>query len=83
MSAKLDRIGLERDKARRKRDEWDRKFKELDQKYKEQENVEIHEMVHAANLSSDQLAALLRNMQNHLPDGSMIPQDNQEEQQND
>ena len=30
MSAKLDRIGEERDKALRRRDEWDARYKELD-----------------------------------------------------
>ena len=32
MSAKLDRIGEERDKALRRRDEWDARYKELDKR---------------------------------------------------
>ncbi|MCD8013464.1 MAG: DUF4315 family protein [Lachnospiraceae bacterium] len=60
MSAKLDKIGAEREKARQKRDEWDARYKELDRKYHEQENVDIHEMVHAAKLSPEQLGELLR-----------------------
>lgn len=59
MSAKLDKLADDLEKARKKRDEWDAKIKELEKKYREVENSEIHEMVHAANLTSDQLAELL------------------------
>ena len=60
MSAKLDRIGADLEKARKKRAEWDAKVKDLERRYREEENSEIHEMVHAANLTPDQLAELLR-----------------------
>ena len=60
MSARLDKIGSDLAKARAKRDEWDARAKELERKYKEVENTEIHEMVHAANLTPDQLSELLR-----------------------
>ena len=60
MSARLDKIGADLAKARAKRDEWDARAKELERKYKEVENTEIHEMVHAANLTPDQLSELLR-----------------------
>ena len=60
MSIKLDKLGADRDRALRKRNEWDAKFKELDRLYKERENTEIHDIVHAANLTPDQLADLLR-----------------------
>ena len=59
MSAKLDKIGADREKARKKRDEWDAKFKDLDRRYKAQENIEIHDLVHAANMTPDELAELL------------------------
>ena len=59
MSAKLDKIGADREKARKKRDEWDAKFKDLDRRYKAQENIEIHDLVHAANMTPDELADLL------------------------
>ena len=62
MSVKLDKIGAEREKARKKRDEWDAKYKDLDRKYKAQENVEIHDIVHAASLTPDQLADLIQGM---------------------
>lgn len=60
MSAKLERIAAERDKARRKRDEWDVRVKELERKYREEENSEIHDMVRAANLNPEQLAKIIR-----------------------
>jgi len=68
MSAKLEKIAAEREKARKKRDQWDVRVKELDQKYREQENTEIHEMVHAANISPEQLAALLEAARHSVPD---------------
>ena len=60
MGAKLDRIGADLEKARRKRSEWDAKVKDLERRYREEENSEIHELVHAANLTPDQLSELLR-----------------------
>ena len=60
MSAKLERIAAERDKARRKRDEGDARVKELERKYREEENSEIHDMVRAANLNPAQLAEIIR-----------------------
>ena len=60
LSVKLDKIGADLEKARRKRTEWDAKVKELERKYRETENTEIQTMVHAANLTPDQLSELLR-----------------------
>ena len=60
MGAKLDRIGADLEKARRKRAEWDAKVQDLERRYREEENSEIHELVHAANLTPDQLSELLR-----------------------
>ena len=60
MGVKLDKIGADLEKARRKRAEWDAKVKDLERRYREEENSEIHELVHAANLNPDQLSELLR-----------------------
>lgn len=60
MSAKLEKIGAELAKARAKRDEWDSRVKELERKYREAENTKIHELVHMAGLTPEQLAQLLR-----------------------
>ena len=82
MSAKLDRIGTERDKALRRRDEWDARYKELDKKYREQENIEIHEMVHAANLNPEQPARLLQMASQTMPKPEILEQVKKEETQN-
>ena len=57
---RLSRMREELTKARRKRDEWEAKVKDLERRYKEAENTCIHEMVHAASLSPEQLAELIR-----------------------
>ena len=57
---RLSRLRDELTKARRKRDEWDARVKDLERKYKEAENTCIHDMVHAANLTPEQLAELIR-----------------------
>ena len=66
MSEKLDRIGADRDRAKEKRDQWDARYKELCQKYIQQENTEIHEMVRAQNMTPDQLAEVLKALQNGM-----------------
>ena len=74
MSAKLDRIGEERDKALRRREEWDARYKELDKRYREQENTEIHDLVHAFNLTPEQLVQLLRQTAQSLPSPEAVNQ---------
>ena len=58
-STKLNKIKAELEKARRKREDWDGRVKDLERRYREAENTCIHEMVHAANLSPEQLAELI------------------------
>ena len=60
MGAKLEKLGAELAKARRKKAEWETRVKELERRYQQEENTEIHEMVHAANLTPDQLSQLLK-----------------------
>ncbi len=57
---RLKRIGAELVKARAKRGEWDTKVKALERRYREAENACIHEMVHAANMTPEQLGVLIR-----------------------
>lgn len=57
---RLKRLGIELAKARKRRDEWEAKVKDLERRYKEAENTCIHAMVHAANLTPEQLAELIR-----------------------
>ena len=58
--SRLSRLRDELAKARKRRDEWEQKVKDLERRYKEAENTCIHDMVHAANLSPEQLAELIR-----------------------
>jgi F0F1-type ATP synthase membrane subunit b/b' len=67
--SRLKKIGAELKKARARRDEWDAKVKELERKYREAENTCIHTMVHAANLSPEQLAALIEMSRKTAPAG--------------
>lgn len=67
MAGKLDKIGADLEKARAKRDEWDAKVKDLEQKYREAENTMIHEMVHAANLTPEQLAKIIQMAATQVP----------------
>ena len=60
MGAKLDRLGAELAKARKKKAEWDAKVKDLERRYREEEYSEIHEMVDAGILNPYQLSELLR-----------------------
>ena len=83
MSARLDKIGADLEKARKKRTEWDARVKELERKYREVENTEIQEMVHAANLTPDQLSELLRMFAaDMVPKPETINSMNEEEMQN-
>ena len=82
MSAKLDRLGAELEKARKKLADWDARVKDLERRYKEEENSEIHEMVHAANLTPNQLSELLRMFAADMtPKPETINALNKEEQQ--
>lgn len=80
MSAKLDRLGADLEKARKKREEWDSRVKDLERRYRETENSEIHDMVHAANLTPDQLSELLRRFASEMvPKPETINAMNEEE----
>ena len=56
---KLEKIRADLEKARVKRDEWDQRVKKLEARYREEENVVIHSMVHAANLTPEMLARII------------------------
>lgn len=82
MSVKLDKLGAELEKARKKRAEWDAKVKDLERRYQEEENTEIHDLVHAANLNPDQLDELLRMFASDMiPKPEIIKSMNEEEKQ--
>lgn len=79
MSAKLERLAQELDKARRRAAEWEAKVRDLEQRYQEAENTEIHQMVHAANLTPEQLGQLLRQAANMLPNPNAMPKEEEDE----
>jgi len=74
MSKRLEMIAQELEKLRKKRSRVDEQIRDLEEKYKETENTEIHEIVHAANLTPEQLAKVLISLQHGLPQGR-IPGD--------
>lgn len=80
MSAKLERLAQELDKARRRAAEWEVRVRELEQRYQEAENTEIHQMVHAANLTPEQLGQLLRQAANMLPNPNAMPKEDGEDE---
>lgn len=82
MAGKLERIEADLKKARLKRDEWERRVKDLEQKYQETENTMIHEMVHAANLTPEQLAQIIQMAATQVP-GEYPETINHEEQSGD
>lgn len=71
MSKRLEMIAQELEKLRKKRTRMDEQIHELEDKYKETENTEIHEIVHAANLTPEQLAKVLKSLQHSLPQGKI------------
>ena len=75
-------IGAERAMASAKRAALEVMLKNLVQKYQEEENTEIHDMVHAANLTPDQLAELLRMAAKAAPNPQMLMKTVKEEKQN-
>ena len=58
--ARLQRLEEELNKARRNHEKWGMRVKELEQKYENAENTCIHDMVHAAQLTPEQLAQIIR-----------------------
>ena len=56
---RLKKLGSELEKARERCAEWAARVKVLEQKYREAENTRIHEIVHEAKLTPEQLAELI------------------------
>ena len=56
---KLERIGADLKRAREKQAEWNQRVKDLENRYREEENGVIYSMVHAANLTPEQLAQII------------------------
>lgn len=56
---KLEKIGADLERARAKQAAWTQRVKDLEARYREEENTMIHSMVHAANLTPEQLARII------------------------
>ena len=69
MGVKLEKIGTDLEKARKKRAEWDAKVKDLERRYRGEENTEIHEKGHAAHLTPEKPAELIRKSAAFMPQG--------------
>ena len=73
MSEKLEKLGTELERARKKQTLWEEKVKHLEEKYRETENTEICTLVRSAELTPDELAELLkRHGENILPDAEIL-----------
>ena len=60
MSAKLDKLKEELDKAYKRKERWDARVKELEARVEEAENAEITEMVHSYSVTPEQLKEMLK-----------------------
>lgn len=72
MVTKLEKIRNELNKARSKSKHWEQRVKDLEKRYIEEENTQIHEMVHAANMTPEELAELLKKLSESTPQTSHV-----------
>ena len=80
---KLEKIGADLKRARIKQAEWNQRVKDLENRYREEENSVIHSMVHAANLTPEQLAQIIelaaKGAVGVYPEQADVPEINNEE----
>ena len=79
MSAKLDRLGAECERLRKKRDDAETQLQAAEKRYVELEKEEIHEMVRAADLTPNQLAEIIRLARTQVPNPENLPGNEQPE----
>ena len=72
MSEKLDKLRADLAKAKERRIQISNKIDLLERRITEQEKVEVAEMVRIANISPDQLAALLRQNASTAPNPATL-----------
>ena len=85
---KLEKIGADLKRARVKQAEWNQRVKDLGNRYREEENSVIHSMVHAANLTPEQLAQIIelaaKGAVGVYPEQADVPEiKNEEDREND
>ena len=59
MATKLEKLGADLERARARQEQWSRRVKDLEERYREEESTVIQSMVHAANLTPEQLAEII------------------------
>ena len=79
---KLERIGADLKRAREKQAEWNQRVKDLENRYREEENGVIHSMVHAANLTPEQLAQIISLAVGVYPQQNSVSDYDKEETEN-
>ena len=72
MSEKLDKLRADLSKARERRIQLNNRIELLERRISEAEKVEVAEMVRVANLTPEQLAALLQQAGNATPNPAAL-----------
>ena len=72
MSEKLDKLRADLAKARERRVQLNNRIELLERRIAEMEKVEVAEMVRTANLTPEQLAALLQQAANTTPNPAAL-----------
>ena len=72
MSEKLEKLRADLDKAKDRRIQLNNRIKLLERRIAEAEKVEVSEMVRSANLTPEQLAALLRQAADLPPNPALL-----------
>lgn len=82
MTRKRKRLEDDLKKLLAKKTEIDEKIRETEEQITEETNTEIHEMVHAANLTPEQLAEVLAALKRGAVPGNMIISAEEQEDEN-
>jgi predicted nucleic acid-binding Zn-ribbon protein len=75
MFERLEKYRAELERAKARRAELDARVKELERKCKEEENAQIHGMVHAMNMTPEQLQKILASVSEGKLPGILKDQD--------
>lgn len=75
MFERLEKYRAELERAKTRRAELDARVKELERKCKEEENAQIHGMVHAMNMTPEQLQKILTSVSEGKLPGILKDQD--------
>jgi hypothetical protein len=82
MSAKLEKIGADLERARKKAKDWAEKARVLEEEYKKQESIEISDICRSFEMTPDKLKRLLERTGNGLPNPGLAEAIEKEEEDN-